>query len=224
MPGINIQEAVITVPAIMMAVILHEIAHGWVAYRMGDPTAKLAGRITLNPIPHIDPVGTLILPGILILLNSPILFGWAKPVPINPLNFRDLRKGTFFVSIAGVVMNTMLAIFFGILYRFVVGMIYGGDSTISSSILIPLAIFCAKSVLINLVLALFNIIPIPPLDGSRALMSFLSMKYWEMFYKMEVYGFLIISILLFTGVLGKIIYPPLVFLYDLILGKNLLFL
>ena len=224
MPGINIQEAVITVPAIMMAVILHEIAHGWVAYRMGDPTAKLAGRITLNPIPHIDPVGTLILPGILILLNSPILFGWAKPVPINPLNFRDLRKGTFFVSIAGVVMNTMLAIFFGILYRFVVGMMYSGDSTISSSILIPLAIFCAKSVLINLVLALFNIIPIPPLDGSRALMSFLSMKYWEMFYKMEVYGFLIISILLFTGVLGKIIYPPLVFLYDLILGKNLLFL
>jgi len=103
-------------------------------------------------------------------------------------------------------------------------MLYHTDASISHSLLLPLAIFCAKSVLINLILALFNIIPIPPLDGSRALMSFLSLKYWETFYRMEMYGFLIISILLFTGVLGKIIYPPLVFLYDLILGKSLFLL
>ncbi len=222
--GINIQEAILTIPALMIAVILHEVAHGWVAYKMGDPTAKLAGRITLNPIPHIDPLGTIILPGLFILINSPILFGWAKPVPINPLNFKDLRKGTFLVSIAGVVTNILLAIMFGMLYRIITGMIYSADVNIAHSLLIPLAIFCAKSVLINLILALFNIIPIPPLDGSRALMSFLSLKYWEAFYRMEMYGFLIISILLFTGILGKIIYPPLVFLYDLILGKSLFLL
>ncbi len=224
MPGFSVQEAIITIPAIMIAVILHEIAHGWVADKMGDPTARLAGRITLNPIPHIDPIGTILLPGLFILLDSPILFGWAKPVPINPMNFRDLRKGTFLVSIAGVVTNIFLALFFGFLYRIIAGMIHSVDPAVASSVLVPLAIFCTKSVLINLVLALFNIIPIPPLDGSRALMSFLSMKYWEMFYRMEMYGFLIISVLLFTGILGKIIYPPLVFLYDLILGKSLFFL
>jgi len=224
MLGINIQEAILTIPALMIAVILHEVAHGWVAYKMGDPTAKLAGRITLNPIPHIDPLGTIILPGLFILINSPILFGWAKPVPINPLNFRDLRRGTFLVSIAGVATNILLAILFGFIYRVITNMLYHTDASISHSLLLPLAIFCAKSVLINLILALFNIIPIPPLDGSRALMSFLSLKYWETFYRMEMYGFLIISILLFTGVLGKIIYPPLVFLYDLILGKSLFLL
>ncbi|HHJ64668.1 MAG TPA: site-2 protease family protein, partial [Aquifex aeolicus] len=101
----NLSEAILSVPALMIAVILHEVAHGWVAYRMGDPTAKMAGRLTLNPLPHIDPFGTILLPAMFILLGSPIIFGWAKPVPINPLNFRDLRRGTFFTSIAGVVTN-----------------------------------------------------------------------------------------------------------------------
>ncbi len=202
----------------MIAVILHEVAHGWVAYKMGDPTAKMAGRLTLNPIPHVDPFGTILLPGMFIILGSPIIFGWAKPVPINPLNFRDLRKGTFLTSIAGVVTNLCLAIFFGITYRILYEMVGNVDPFISKSVLIPLMIFSAKSVLINLILALFNIIPIPPLDGSKALMSFLSFKYWELFQKYEIYGFFIIALLLFSGVLGKIIYPPLIFLYHLILG------
>ncbi len=214
----NLADAVITIPALMMAVILHEVAHGWVAYKMGDDTAKLAGRITLNPIPHIDPVGTLLLPGLLILIGSPILFGWAKPVPINPANFYDLRRGTFFTSIAGIAMNLILAVVFGILYR-ILSEFYGTlGGSLDKALLAPLLIFCTKAVLINLVLALFNAIPIPPLDGSKALMSFLSFKYWELFYRYEVYGFLIISVLLFTGVLTKIIYPPLVILYNLILG------
>lgn len=214
----NLSEAILSIPALMIAVILHEVAHGWVANKMGDPTAKLAGRLTLNPIPHIDPVGTILLPAIFILLNSPIIFGWAKPVPINPLNFYDLRKGTFFTSIAGVVTNLFLAMFFGTLYRFLYQISDMADPLIAKSILYPLIIFCAKSVLINLILALFNIIPIPPLDGSKAVMSFLSFKYWELFYRYEVYGFLVITVLLFTGVLQRIIYPPLVFLYHLILG------
>ena len=214
----SLSEAVLSIPALMIAVILHEVAHGWVAYRWGDPTAKLAGRLTLNPIPHIDPIGTLLLPGMFIILGSPIIFGWAKPVPINPSNFRDIRKGTFFVSIAGVVMNLSLAILFGALYRVISGLYDAVDPFLAQSIITPLLIFCTKSVFINLILALFNIIPIPPLDGSRALMSFLSFKYWELFYRYEIYGFFVITILLFTGVLGKIIYPPLIFLYHLILG------
>ncbi len=214
----SLSEAVLSIPALMIAVILHEVAHGWVAYRMGDPTAKLAGRLTLNPIPHIDPIGTIVLPAMFIVLNSPIIFGWAKPVPINPLNFRDLRTGTFFTSIAGVVMNLSLAVGFGLAYRLLYAVSESVDPFVTKSIIYPLLIFSAKSVLINLILALFNIIPIPPLDGSKALMSFLSFKYWEMFYKYEIYGFFVITILLFTGVLGRIIYPPLVFLYHLILG------
>lgn len=212
----DIQSAVVAIPAIMMAVILHEYAHGWMAYKMGDPTAKEMGRLTINPIPHIDPFGTIILPAILMLLSSPILFGWAKPVPINPLRFRDLRYGTFLVSIAGIVMNIGLAITFALLYRIIDG---GYLNFLGSSILVPLALFSAKAVLINLVLAFFNAIPIPPLDGSRALMSFFSLKYWELFYRFETYGFLLITILLFTGILGRIIFPPIFFLYNYLLGR-----
>ncbi len=214
----SLSEAILSIPALMVAVILHEVAHGWVAYRWGDPTAKLAGRLTLNPIPHIDPIGTILLPAMFIILGSPIIFGWAKPVPINSMNFRDLRKGTFFTSIAGVVMNLSLAVIFGALYRIIYNLSDVVDPFIAQSVMYPLLVFCAKSVLINLILAIFNIIPIPPLDGSKALMSFLSFKYWEIFYRYEVYGFFVITILLFTGVLGRIIYPPLVFLYHLILG------
>ncbi len=212
----NLQELVVSLPAIMMAVILHEYAHGWMAYKMGDPTAKEYGRLTLNPLPHIDPIGTLVLPGLLMLVGSPILFGWAKPVPINPFRFKDLKSGTFFVSIAGIGMNLLLAVVFAILYRLIVG---GYLDFLGEAILLPLAVFSAKAVLINLVLALFNAVPIPPLDGSRALMSFFSLKYWELFYRFETYGFIVLTVLLFTGVLGKLIFPPVLFLWGIFIGR-----
>ncbi|MFN7065817.1 MAG: site-2 protease family protein [Aquificaceae bacterium] len=212
----DIQNVIIAIPALMMAVILHEYAHGWMAYRMGDSTAKEMGRLTLNPIPHIDLFGTLILPGLLILISSPILFGWAKPVPINPLRFRNLRVGTFLVSIAGISMNIGLALLFALLYRVIVS---GYLNFLGDSLLIPLGLFSAKVVLINLVLAFFNAIPIPPLDGSRAVMSFFSIRYWELFYRFETYGFLLITLLLFTGILGRIIIPPILFFFNYLLGR-----
>ncbi|MDW8096347.1 MAG: site-2 protease family protein [Aquificaceae bacterium] len=212
----DIQEAIVALPALMTAVILHEYAHGWMAYKMGDPTAKEFGRLTLNPIPHIDPLGTLLLPGILMVAGSPILFGWAKPVPINPSMFRNLRLGTFLVSIAGITMNILLAVLFALLYRLIM---QGYFNFLSDAVLVPLALFLGQGVLINLVLAFFNAIPIPPLDGSRALMSLFSIRYWELFYRFEMYGFLIITLLLFTGILGSIIFPPIRFLWNYLMGR-----
>ena len=214
----NLSEAILSIPALMIAVILHEFAHGWVAEKMGDPTARLAGRLTLNPLPHIDPVGTILLPAMFIVLGSPVIFGWAKPVPINPMNFRDLRRGTFFVSIAGVTMNILLAVFFGLAFRIALEIGEASGPFVKEAIIGPLLLFFQKSVLINLILAIFNMIPIPPLDGSRAVMSFLSFRYWEIFYRYEMYGFLVIALLLFTGILQGIIIRPLFFLYKLILG------
>ncbi len=214
----DVGDIILAIPALMIAVILHEVAHGYAAYKMGDSTAKDMGRLTLNPIPHIDPFGTIIFPAILMIVGSPILFGWAKPVPIDPSRFRDLRKGMFIVSIAGVLANFSLAIFFGILNRFLRELSPLVPGEIFTTLIQPLLIFTTQSVGINLILGLFNAIPIPPLDGSRALMSFISYRYWELFYRYEMYGFLLITVLLFTGVIQQIILPPFYFLYRLILG------
>lgn len=214
----DLGSIVLAIPALMIAVILHEVAHGYAAYKMGDPTAKEMGRLTLNPIPHIDPLGTIVLPALLMLVGSPILFGWAKPVPIDPLRFKDLRKGMFLVSIAGVLTNFSLAILFGVMNRLLREFAPAVPDELHQTLIKPLLIFTTQSVGINLILGIFNAIPIPPLDGSKALMSFFSYKYWETFYRYETYGFLLITVLLFTGVLQQIIFPPFYFLYRLILG------
>ena len=173
---------------LLFSVILHEVMHGWVALKFGDHTAERAGRLTLNPIPHIDLFGTVLLPALLIMTGSPILFGWAKPVPVNPLNFRSLRRGELMVSAAGVVANFTLAIVAAIIFH-----ILNALPQTFPALLGSLLLFTVK---INLVLGIFNLFPIPPLDGSKVLLSQLPYKWAKEYQKFERYGILILLILL----------------------------
>ncbi len=166
---------------LIISVVAHEVAHGFAALRYGDKTALFQGRLTMNPLKHIDPVGTIILPILLVILKSPIGFGWAKPVPFNPLNFTNMRVGTRVVAVAGVLVNFSLAIIFGLMLRFF-GMSLGdGAQTILYLI-----------VLTNLSLGIFNLFPIPPLDGSKILFSFLPRRFEEYHIFLEQYGFFIV--------------------------------
>jgi Zn-dependent protease len=176
---------------LLISVIVHELAHGYVAYSLGDPTAKYAGRLTLNPLKHLDAFGSIILPLLLFIAGSPFLFGWAKPVPVNPNNFTDKKYGEIKVSIAGPASNFSLAIVFGLILRFM------PDSIILANPGIQIAL--SYIVYINIWLAIFNLIPIPPLDGSWILFSFLpiSMRSVERFLRQ--YGIVILVLLILFG-------------------------
>ena len=187
------------------AIIIHEYSHGWVAYKLGDPTAKYAGRLTLNPLAHIDPIGTLILPITLRLMGSPIVFGWAKPVPVNFRNLKNPKRDMIWVGLAGPAANFIFAIILSLVLKIKVHfLIYQ---------IIELGI------LINLVLAIFNLIPIPPLDGSRILIGLLPHEYALRYSKIEPYGFLIVIFLLSIGLFNKLILPILIILANF-LGLN----
>ncbi len=197
MTGMNLpylMEAALMAIVLLFSVIFHEVAHGYVALLNGDPTAKIMGRITLNPGPHIDPVGTIILPLLLLMTHAGILFGWAKPVPVNPLNYRNYRWGEFAVSAAGPVSNLALAALFAIFVR--LGLNNPG--------LMQMAYF---GVSINIFLALFNLIPIPPLDGSHILVLFLPRELARLYAYLQPVGFILILILFYTGIMGIIIMP-----------------
>jgi len=197
MPGLNLPyllEAALMVVVLLFSVIVHEVAHGYVALLNGDPTARMLGRITLNPVPHIDPVGTILLPLILLLSHAGIIFGWARPVPVNPLNYRNYRWGEFAVSAAGPVSNLVLAAVFSLLLRLGLGNVG----------LVKLAYF---GVSINIFLALFNLIPIPPLDGSHILAILLPRDLARLYAYLEPVGFILILVLFYTGILSAIIMP-----------------
>jgi Zn-dependent protease len=171
---------------LLYSIIFHELAHGWVANRMGDSTAKLLGRLSLNPLQHLDPIGTLML----FIFG----FGWAKPVPVNFTNLRDRRKGLIFVSSAGVIANIILAFLALFFYRLL--------SPAPSGILSTLLYFFAQ---INIILASFNLIPIPPLDGSKILMGFTSARFQYYLLRIEPFGLIIIIGLLYLGALDPVI-------------------
>lgn len=194
---INLQDIIIRTIAVLVAIIPHEMAHGYAAYLCGDETAKNDGRLSLNPLHHLDPIGTICL----IFFK----FGWAKPVMINPNNFRDRKKGTFFVSIAGVLTNFIVAIISVIIMKH----IRLNDFVFE----LFMNIFW-----FNIVLGVFNLIPIPPLDGSKLLFSFLPLKYEYYLIKYEKYGYIILLLLIMSNNLDKILIPMVNFMINLI-GK-----
>lgn len=188
MPFLDIRVMMYTLPALLIGLTLHEFAHGYAAWKLGDPTAKNLGRLTLNPIKHLELVGAIFL-----LVFG---FGWAKPVPVNPMYFRgDRKKGMLWVSLAGPATNFVIAILTALIWKFVQPQ---NDS---------LAITLGMIFRINLVLAVFNFLPIPPLDGSKILAGILPTRYMPFIYNLERYGFAILILLSMTGILSGILGP-----------------
>lgn len=212
----DIQRIVVSVLPILIAITFHEVAHGFVANKLGDPTAKFSGRLTLNPIVHIDPVGTILMPVLLfVFTNGQFVFGYAKPVPINPMNFRDPKKDMAVSAAAGPATNILLAIVSQLILKII--LLFGVQSAgVGSAVLVPLAMMLEYSILINIVLAVINLIPIPPLDGGRVLIGFLPHKHAVSYSRIEPYGFIIVIILLMTGIANVIIYPVISRLYLLV--------
>jgi Zn-dependent protease len=195
-------DFIFTIAIFILSVIIHEVAHGLAAYLQGDNTAKMAGRLTLNPIPHIDPFGSILLPLLLVMSGSPMVIGWAKPVPFNPYNLRNQKWGEAMVAFAGPLSNIAIAVFFGTLIKL------GLFTSLASPFL--------YIVLINLVLAVFNLVPIPPLDGSKILFSIFPNSLASFRNYMETYGFFVL--IFFVLFLWDSLFPIIAWLFRLLTG------
>lgn len=201
----NIEEIVYKIAVwalpVLFAITLHEVAHGWVANKLGDGTAKMLGRLTLNPIKHIDPVGTIAMPLIMLVLQTGFLFGWAKPVPVNMRNLKNPRRDMAIVAIAGPLANLAMAFFWALVMKIAISTL--GDSGVGQG----LKAMGEAGIIINLILFVFNLLPIPPLDGGRILSHFVPPTVSDMLDKLEPYGFFIVIGLLYFGVLNTILSP-----------------
>jgi len=187
---------------VLLAIVLHEVAHGWVADKLGDDTARWMGRLTLNPIKHIDPIGTILVPVLLLVVGSPFLFGYARPVPINFRKLRRPKQDMIWVALAGPVTNVLLALASAGLLAVMLQLPHSMNWLAE-----PVALMCQASILINMVLCIFNLIPLPPLDGGRVAVGLLPGRYAYYLSRVEPYGFIIIVALLFTGILTSTIGP-----------------
>jgi len=202
---------------ILYALTIHEFSHGYAAYKLGDDTAKRAGRLTINPIRHIDPFGTIIFPLMLIITRMPFVFGWARPVPINPYNFRNFKRDTALVSLAGPMANFISAIAFSILFNFLNNTMMQGSQNVFLIILY-------YTIFINIVLGIFNLIPIPPLDGSKIFAAFLPDKLYFKFQQFERKGMILfLAIIIISSVTGlniisNVIFPPIKFFMKVLIG------
>lgn len=196
-----IQKILIFGIPILFAITVHEVAHGWVASKLGDQTARMLGRLTLNPIKHIDPIGTVLVPAILVSLGG-FIFGWAKPVPVDHRNLRKPKQDMAWVAAAGPGANLLMAIIWAMLHKVI--LLAGGAS---QGPMLALLYMCAIGIQINAFLMILNLFPIPPLDGSRVMSAFLPPKLAYRYNQLEPVGLIIIIVLLVTGLLGKVLIP-----------------
>lgn len=196
-----IQKIAIWALPVLFAITVHEVAHGWAALKLGDRTAQMMGRLTLNPIKHIDPVGTLLVPGLLLAVGG-FIFGWAKPVPVTFQNLKNPKKDMAWVALAGPVSNLIMAIFWALFAKAGLVLVQSGTSFAE-----PMMFMGAAGVLINIILFALNLLPVPPLDGSKVLMSFLPGPLAWKLSRIEPYGFFILIALLYFGVLSMILGP-----------------
>jgi len=214
-----IKQLIIAAIPILIAITFHEVAHGFIAYKLGDPTAKMMGRLTLNPLAHIDPIGTILVPIMLFILsNGAFIFGSAKPVPVNFYNLRQPRRDSALVSAAGPATNIIVAFLSILISIFLLKLISlsSGSPFFREKIIYPIALMLQYSITFNIFLAAFNLLPVPPLDGGRIVVSLLPAKHSYQFGKLEPYGILIVLVLWFTGIARFIIEPISLFIRLLI--------
>ncbi len=207
-----IQYAAVAALPLLFAITVHETAHGWMALRFGDRTAQMLGRLTLNPIKHIDPVGTIMIPGILLIAQAGFLFGWAKPVPVDMRNFRNPRREMAIVALAGPLSNLLMAIGWALIAKLGLTL-----APVSPWFAKPMLLMGQLGILVNLVLMVLNLLPLPPLDGGRVLVGLLPHHLADRFARLEPYGMFILVGLLVTGLLSKIIGPPIFALQRLLM-------
>ncbi|ALP53409.1 hypothetical protein Tel_09750 [Candidatus Tenderia electrophaga] len=197
-----VQEIAAWALPVLFAITVHEVSHGWVARRLGDPTAEMMGRLTLNPLKHIDPIGTVLVPLIFVLLPGNFIFGWAKPVPVTWQNLRNPKRDMALVALAGPSSNLLMAIGWGVVAK--LGYLLADQVPFLG---LPMIYMGSAGILINIILMVLNLLPLPPLDGGRVLAGLLPGPLAYKYSRIEPYGIVILLVLLFTGLLGGLLWP-----------------